>query len=309
MQPEVDPVHNLVGSLAEDETNAILGTNVTTRETAPADSSFEPRPRTLAVPSIGGANVRWWMPRIVGLIVIAALVAEAVYVVSDQVAARYQSSAIVRVSVQATSGISDPAVTAANDLASQFAQLASTAPVVDAAAAHLGNRETGLGSSVTAGTIAAQNLIRISVTGSSPAQAQKRTTTVAEAFVAYVNRIETRQATHYANAVTSKLGPLEREIATARQKLSSTNAEVQRNATVLLSALVGQERTVLNSVAQSSAAAQPDLQIVAPGGTATKVSPKPTLYAAVGFLATLLLLGRLLYIIGVRRRSPRETTI
>jgi hypothetical protein len=191
-------------------------------------------------------------------------------------------------------------VTAANDLASQFAQLASTAPVVSAAQAKLGDQGENLSGSVSAGTIAAQNLIRISVTGSSPALAQTRTTAVAAAFVTYVRRLNAKQAASYVGAVTAKLRPLDREIAAARKRLTNANAVVQREATVLLSGLLSEQQSVLSSVAQSSASAQPYLQLVAPGGGATKVSPKPVLYAAVGFLAVLLLLGRLLYYVGVR---------
>jgi hypothetical protein len=266
-------------------------------ETYIPDDDYGPEQRSATAP---GRGWRWWTLWIVGLLELASLVAVGVYVVSDHLAATYQSSAIVQVSVQATDGISDPSVTAANDLASQFAQLASTAPVVSAAQAKLGDQGENLSGSVSAGTIAAQNLIRISVTGSSPALAQTRTTAVAAAFVTYVRRLNAKQAASYVGAVTAKLRPLDREIAAARKRLTNANAVVQREATVLLSGLLSEQQSVLSSVAQSSASAQPYLQLVAPGGGATKVSPKPVLYAAVGFLAVLLLLGRLLYYVGVR---------
>jgi hypothetical protein len=237
------------------------------------------------------------------------VVAGAVYLISNRVAARYQSSATVRVSVQATSGISDPAVTAANDLASQDAQLASSAPVLRGAAARLHVARSTLEGTVTAGTIAAQNLVRISTTGSSPTQAQRRATAVARSFVSYIDRIDARQVGSYEAAVTSKLRPLAHEIATARKRLLSTNAETQRNATVLLSGLLSQQQTVLSSVAQASAAAQPSLQLVASGSVGTKISPKPSLYAGIGLLATLLILGRFLYVIGMRRSTLREAPV
>ncbi len=256
-----------------------------------------------------GPGWRWWSPRALIVLVLALLVAAAVYEISNRAPARYQSSATVRVSVQTTSGISDPAVTAANDLASQFAQLASSTPVVDYAAALLGVPAKDLEGNITAGTVAAQNLVRVTATGSGPAQAQARATAVAKAFVVYLDRIDAQQVSRYQKAITSKLGPLTREIEAARKRLGSSNPETQRNATVLLSGLLGQQQTVLSSVAQSSAAAQPSLQLVSPGGTATKASPKPTLYAAIGFLATLLLLGRFLYVVGVRRSVLREAPV
>lgn len=252
---------------------------------------------------------RWWAQGAVAVVLIACLVGALVYVISDQFPASYQSSALVRVSVQATSGISDPAVTAANDLASQEAQLASTAPVSEAAASYLGVPSKELAGSLSAGTVAAQNLVRVSVTAPTPAQAQARATAASIAFVTYIDRLDTEQAHAYEHAITSRLGPLRREIAAARQRLSSANGESQRNATVLLSGLLGQEQTVVSGLAQSVAVAQPRLQAVAPGGAASKTSPKPRLYGAVGFLATLLLLGRLLYVVGVRRLAFRETTL
>ena len=240
------------------------------------------------------------------MLLAALVIAGLVYVISDSVAARYQSSATVRVSVQATTGISDPAVTAANDLASQFAQLASSTPVTDAAAASLGARSSALEGAVTGGTIAAQNLVRITATGSSTTQAQQRAAAVAHAFVVYIKRIDSAQVAAYRRAVTSKLGPLEREIAATRKLALSGDPEAEHNATTLLSGLLSQQQTVLSSVAQESAAAQPALQLVSASSTGTKVSPKPSLYAGIAFIVALLLLGRFVYVIGIRRSASRE---
>lgn len=276
------------------------------RQISRPDQSFEGEDLSLAQPPAPTSrDLRWWTLGAIGVVAVAIVVAGLVYAISDSVAGRYQSSAVVRVSVQATGGISDPAVTAANDLASQFAQLASATPVLEAAEARLGGEGGKLSGEVSAGTIAAQNLIRISVTGSSSASARTRTTAVAHAFVRYVNDLDAAQAAKYAKAVISKLAPLDSEIAAARKQVLSSNAETQRDATVLLSTLISQQQTILSSVAQSSAAAQPSLQLVSVGSTASKVSPKPSLYAAVALLATLLLLGRLLYVVGLRRaRMP-----
>ncbi len=282
---------------------------MSTREFSRQGEGIEPQQPPLYPAEDPSASWRWWVPRTIAVVAIAVLVGAVVYLISDVFHGRYESSAIVRVSVQTTGGISDPAVTAANDLASQYAQLVPTAPVVNAATSSLGVPSGDLAGAVTAGTVAAQNLVRVSATGSSPAQAQARATAVAEAFVAYVTKLDRQQAHAYEQAVTSKLAPLKREIAAARLRLLSTNVEVQHNATVLLSGLVGQEESVLSSVAGSAAAAQPTVQLVAPGGAGTKVSPKPSLYGAIAFAATLLLLGRFLYVIGMRRQRFRETPV
>jgi capsular polysaccharide biosynthesis protein len=231
----------------------------------------------------------------------ALLVGAAVFGVSSTVPATYESSAVVRVSVHATGGISDPAVTAANDLASQYAQLASTSLVVDAAADRLGRAGRGLTGDVSAGTVAAQNLIRVTVTGSSAEQARRRATAVTVSFVRYVNRLSARQADVYTRTVASKLRPLDADITQAREQLSTGTPDAQRNATVLLSSLLVQRQQVESSVAESAAAAQPDVQLIANGSAGVKTSPKPLLYASVGFVIVLLLLGRLAYIVGMRR--------
>ncbi len=282
---------------------------VTVSESLGRPAHFEP-PETLPDASRKGApGWRWWASRALGVLVAAVAVATLVYVISDRVAARYQSSATVRVSVQTTSGISDPDVTAANDLASQFAQLASSTPVLEAAAVKLGVPRKDLEGAVSAGTIAAQNLIRVGVSGSGPDQAQARATAVAKAFVRYLDRLDAQQVGTYERTVIARLRPLNREIDAARKRLSSPEPEVQRNATVLLSGLLGQQATVLSSIAQSSAAGQPSVQLVAPGGAGSKVSPKPSLYAGIAFLAVLLLLGRFVYVLGVRRASAREAPV
>jgi hypothetical protein len=301
------PAALLVACSPHESVDAAISVHVTAPDTVRQHEIVDPEPAPPRPAEVNSSSWQWWVPRGIVVLLASLVVAGAVYLISNRVAARYQSSATVRVSVQATSGISDPAVTAANDLASQFAQLASSAPVLKAAATRLGVAASTLEGTVTAGTIAAQNLVRISVTGSSPTQAQERATAVAKGFVKYIDRIDSRQVGTYERAVTTKLAPLAREIAAARKRLLlSTNVEAQRNATVLLSGLLSQQQTVLSSVAQAAAAAQPSLQLVAPGAGGSKISPKPSLYAGVGFLATLILLGRFLYVIGMRRSRLRE---
>jgi hypothetical protein len=303
------PAAPLVACSPHESVDAAISVHVTAPDTVRQHEIVDPEPALPRPAEANSSSWQWWLPRGIVVLLVSLVVAGAVYLISNRVAARYQSSATVRVSVQATSGISDPAVTAANDLASQFAQLASSAPVLEAAATRLGVAASTLEGTVTAGTIAAQNLVRISATGSSPTQAQERATAVGKGFVTYIDAIDSRQVGTYERAVTTKLAPLAREIAAARKRLLSTNVEAQRNATVLLSGLLSQQQTVLSSVAQASAAAQPSLQLVAPGARGSKISPKPSLYAGIGLLASLLVLGRFLYVLGMRRPTLREAPV
>jgi hypothetical protein len=232
-------------------------------------------------------------------VLIAVAVAALVYVVSSLLPATYQASATVLVTVRATSGISDPTVTAANDLASQYAQLVATTPVIDAADKTLGTALST--SSITAGTVNAENLIKINATSSTAARANASVNAVAQAFVAYVGRISAAQAADYVKLVTTNLAPLQALITAASQQQASGTAAQQAQATALLTTLVGEKQQVLGAAVQSSAATLPDVQLVSPGDGGSKTSPRPQLYALIAFIVVLLLLGRVLFVAGVRR--------
>jgi len=241
----------------------------------------------------------WWWTRGRTVVLVAIAAAVVVYVASSLLPATYQASATVLVTVSATSGISDPTVTAANDLASQDAQLVATAPVIDAADKTL---DTALSpSSVSAGTVNAENLIKINATGPTAAQANASVNAVARAFVAYVSQISTSQAADYVKLVTANLAPLANLITTARQQQTSGTPVQQAQATALLTTLVGVRQQVLGAAVQSSAATLPDVLLVSPGDGGSKTSPRPQLYALIAFGVVLLLLGRLLFVVGVRR--------
>ena len=244
----------------------------------------------------------WWIVRLAAAVVAAGLAAAAVYVVSAAAPATYESSSTVRVSVQAPTGATDQSVIASNDLASQYAQVVSADRVLRSAGRRLTSADADLSGKVSAGTVAAQNLIRLTVEGGNPGQAERRAAAVTQAFVAYLNRLSAESSATYAASVTEKLAPVDANIAEARKALDVGTPDAQRNAASILAGLLVQRQQVLSSLAQSSAATRPSIQRVTNAGAASKVSPKPKLYAAIAFAIVLLLLARLIYVAAGRER-------
>jgi capsular polysaccharide biosynthesis protein len=233
------------------------------------------------------------------LIVAPVVIAVAVYAISSRLTPTYEASSTLRIVAQG--GLSDQLVTASNDLASQYAQLADAPPVIRRAARALDVPASELDGKVSGGTIAAQNLIRIATRADQSAAAVRRSEAVAVAFIEYVSAINERQANVYARSVQDRLKPLDSQIAAARKVLNRGTSS-QRNSTALLySNLLVQRQQLVASLAQDAAASQPGVQLVAPATAASKVQPKPTLYALVALVAAALVAARVGYL-AFRRR-------
>jgi hypothetical protein len=235
----------------------------------------------------------------------ATLAATAVYGASSTLPATFQSSSTVRVAIQSTSDVNDATVTASNDLASQYAQIANTGSVVALARRRLSGADAQLTSSdIAAATVAAQNLIQITVNGDDAGQSQRRADAVGAAFVDALRQLNGQQAAQYANEVQGKLAPIDQSIAQTRAGLSGGTQDSRRNAAIVLASLIVQRQQVQASVAQNVASMQPALTQVAGAGPGAKVSPKPQLYALVGFVIVLLVVGRVLVVAAARRPTP-----
>jgi capsular polysaccharide biosynthesis protein len=238
------------------------------------------------------------------LVAVPIAIAAAVYSVSSRLAPTYEASSTLRIVAQGQSGISDQSVLASNDLASQYAQLADAPSVLRRAARSLRVPSENLDGEVSAGTVAAQNLIRIAARAGDGPAAVRRADAVALAFVEYVGGLNERQANAYSRAVQRRLKPLDEELTTAR-RLLNTGTPSQRNSTALLySNLLVQRQQLLASIAQDAAASQPGVQLVAQASSASKVAPRPTLYALVGLVASALIAARIGFLMRRRNRQP-----
>jgi capsular polysaccharide biosynthesis protein len=238
------------------------------------------------------------------LVAVPVVIAGAVYSVSSRLAPTYEASSTLRIVAQGQSGISDQSVIASNDLASQYAQLGTAPSVIKRAALSLKVPSGELEGQVSAGTVAAQNLVKIAARAGDGPAAVRRADAVALAFVDYLGGLNERQANAYSRSVQRRLKPLDDELSTAR-RLVSTGTLSQRNSNALLySNLLVQRQQLLASIAQDAAASQPGVQLVAQASSASKVAPRPTLYALVGLVASALIAARIGFLMRRRRNRP-----
>jgi capsular polysaccharide biosynthesis protein len=231
--------------------------------------------------------------RFVVLLVIAAIVAGVVYVVSDGISPKYSASSTMIVSVNGGSGLTDVSVTASNDLASQYAQLANSAPVVRSAEKRLKAPPGSLDGKISGSTVSAQNIIKVSAEAEVPEEAQRRADAATDALIGYVTSINAKSATRYASAVNFRLKPIDKQIADVEKRLDKGSEASRRNASLVLANLVSQRQQVQSTIAQNAAGSQPNLQAVTPATSGSKTSPKPGLYALVALLIVLLIGGRI----------------
>lgn len=236
---------------------------------------------------------RPWL-RLLLLLVVPFAGAGAVYAVSSGIAPTYSSAVTLLVGAPGTGAISDQSVSASNDLASQYAQLGDSDPVLRSAERRLKMTPGGLSGKVNAGTVAAQNIIRISAEAGNRGEAVRRANAVSSAFTDYILRLNRRQADQYNDEVNERLEPLDQEIARARKALRSEKSAARRNDDALVySNLVSQRQQVAASLAQDVVASQARVQPISGALGASKTSPKPDLYAIIAFGALALICLRL----------------
>ena len=242
-------------------------------------------------------------------LLVAVVIGAIVYVVSDSLTKSYHASGTFRVTVPNQQGINDTVVTAANDLATQYVQLVSSAPVVDRAAKRLGVAPSSLNGSITASTVAAQNIVQVTASSHSPSIASARASAATYALVHYIETINSGQAVQYSHTINRSLIPLNRQIASLTAQISAAqakpsaanNAKVVNDQTVL-SSLLAQRQQTAQQLATNAAGGQPTIQLVSPGGTASIAYPKPSLYAVIGFIIALLITLRIAFLLTVARR-------
>lgn len=238
-------------------------------------------------------SAKWW------ILLVALIAAGTTYAVSRYVVApTYSSSATVTVTAHTLSGGLSDTITASNDLASQYAQLATASAVLERAGRQLSAGSRGLGSAVSAGTIANQNLIQIRASASSPELARARANAVASSFVAVQTAANAVGADRLIRLLQRRLRATDRAIADARQQVQSalqTSATSPRsNAAAansvlaakesLLTALLTQQQAITTDAAEAAVQAQPTLGISTPAALGSQTQPKPVLYALLALL-------------------------
>jgi capsular polysaccharide biosynthesis protein len=255
---------------------------------------------------------KWW------ILVLALAAGIATYSVSRYVVSpTYSSSADVVVTAHTVTGGLSDAITASNDLANQYAQVAASPTVLANAASELPDGGRGLSSAISVGTVGDQNLVRVTSLAGSPSLSQRRANAVANAFVVHINAINAQEAADLRSSVERQLQSSQQAIAkaeagVAKATRNAIKASRKRSAVLnsvlaakqtLLASLVTQRQAIISDLAGASVQAQPSVRISAAAGTGTQTQPKPVLYAAVAAIAMALAVGQILILVRLRRRD------
>lgn len=263
------------------------------------------------------APSRWravWKAR--WLLIAAAIVAAGIAIaVSRVIPTRYSASAVVRVTLPQSAGLSEQSVQAANTLASQYSQVATAGPIVERAAVTLGGDGRGLSGDVSASTVSSENLVQISARASTSAVAVARANAMATAFAEYLNAENLKTATASTRAAAKQLTRVQARLQSAGLKLDTELARRESGKALTvpqraeLDALQA-EVASLDSLQQSlltreQSSGTPSLKLFSPATTASKTQPRPLLYAIVAFIVVLLGAAQIVSFVAANRTPAR----
>lgn len=233
----------------------------------------------------------------------AVIVAVVTYAVSSAAPAAYKASSEVRVSVNENNGLSQDSLQAANLATAQDVQLIPTDAVLAGPAAKLGTTPSALSGVISVGSVAQQNLVQISGSGSTPAQAQQRAAEVTAGFMQFTARDAKSQLSSYQKTLGGGIGTMTTGIDKLAKQLA--NARGSR-ATVLqtqIGSLSAEQQALRTQLATRQATGIPSVQLVEPAGLGNKVSPKPALYSVVALLVAAFVGAQLLALTERKRRA------
>ena len=222
--------------------------------------------------------------RVLIVVVFALVAAGATYAVSKAVAPTYSSSTQLLVNVNEANGLGVDAISAANQLTAQYAQLVPSDAVLAAPAAKLGMSVGDLRNAISAGTVSQVNLMTISAQGPSASAAQQRAATVTSDFISFVTQSNSAQLHSYVTTVSSQLQAVNSDYARLAARLRRARGAEAGYIQGELGALATQQQSLQNQLTQRAAAGVPHVQLVRSAGGGTQVAPQPTLYAIVALL-------------------------
>lgn len=210
----------------------------------------------------------------------------------------YTAQATIRVSLLSAKGVPREVVLAQNDLAAQYALLATTTPILDAAEA-LAGEPVG---EVEASPVNSYNIVGITATSPTSEGAARHANAVAEALVTYVRTSDARAAAAAAKVIEPQLQQLDKQIADTKANVANLQRRIP-TATVaraeslrgilasqlsLLGTLVANRANVFTSATRDSAAATPQLSLLDQPVHGTAEPNRAPIYALVAFLVTAL---------------------
>jgi capsular polysaccharide biosynthesis protein len=237
------------------------------------------------------------------VLLIACGVSLATYAISSGLSATFRSSTQLRVQVDEASGLGSDSLLASNELTAQLVQLVPTQAVLAKPAAQLGVSVATLRSSISAGSVAQQNLLQITAEAPSAAQAQLRASTVTKDFAAYLTKDTKHQIAAYTNSLTAQIQAVNHSYARLAKQLQTATGSQANVIQGELGSLAGQQQSLRNQVTNRTAAGVPSIQLVQDAGAGSQVAPRPTLYAIVAFVVAAFVAAQLLALSERRRRA------
>jgi capsular polysaccharide biosynthesis protein len=274
---------------------------------APASDRSGPDTEPDRISALWGAKIY--------ILVVVILVAAGVYAVSKSMTPLYSSSSTVRVSAtQAPGGSASDVATASNALAAQYAEVVTSSAVLTPAAGATQTPASTLSSHISSGTVASQNLIRITAQSTKKAQSATWANSVATSLAAYITRQSANQARLIQTSVNSQLAPINAQIATLENQISTESPTALAGTTGYikvqgeenqLTELLASRSGLLTTTAVSIAADQPQVQVLSTASAPSLVSPKPTLYTLIAAAGALLVACEVA-LTGARRRFRRH---
>jgi capsular polysaccharide biosynthesis protein len=231
----------------------------------------------------------------------------------------YGSSAVIEVTMQ-TSGAQNDTLLAANQLAAQYAQLATTSAVLTEAAASIKASPGDLASSITASTVSQLNLVKVSASGSSPAESQARANAAARVLTNTILRSNARKAKEFLRKAEGPLTGSSKQIAKLEAEIAQSTFALATATTVngrtraqtvltgqqaLLTALTSQQNGAMSALAVDAALGQPAVSIVSHAGPGSRTRPSPLIYALIGGLAGAIVVSQLFVLADSLRRAQR----
>lgn len=233
--------------------------------------------------------------------IVSIAIAALAYGVGKLLPYTYQSYGLIRVALPSTQGIIDPVVTAANDTASQYAQLASSQPVQRLTASKLGVSAGSLDGKISGSTVGAQNLIQVTVTARSSATATARAAAASASLQEYISGLDAQAGAQYIDEVQSGLVRTNQNLIRLQARLANDRPAARSSDILLIQTLSLQRDQLLGEIARDAASNRPALQLVDSATSASVVTPQPTLYAVVAFVVALIVSGRAAFVLSRRR--------
>jgi capsular polysaccharide biosynthesis protein len=241
------------------------------------------------------------------LILLAAIVvAGATYGISSQISPQYQASSTVQVALLGGNASSE-GVQASNDLASQYAQIVDSDPVIQAVSKRLGEPTSELRANLSGGTVNDQNLIAVRADAGQAQEATRRATAAARELVSYVTKTTVAQSASLNAEAIEQLKPLDTQIRRLQEQLADAPSSAKTGSSAeniarqqSLATLQAQRAASIGDIARAGAAGRPSLTVLNPAGGASKTEPKPALYTIAAFIIALLAAAQLVTLVRPR---------